>query len=201
VTEEPRESGWSRDPGWREAIRGAWLFIIPFGLTLRLKRMDRDGADGLVALRSIFLAFCSAIVLFALVLTFLNPPAPDLGPSVWVTLGLVGYGLVGIFIVTPRIERPLACDSDVVLAGTYRTRFFIRIAIAESVSLFGFVAVFLVGPAWVYYGAGAVTLMGFARYAPSAGNLIRDQAELLSRGCERPLIGALRHPRASPDPG
>jgi hypothetical protein len=201
VTEEPRDSGWSRDPGWSEAIRGAWWFVVPFGLQLRLKRLDESGADGLVIMRSVFVAFCGAIVLFALVLAFLNPPAPDLGTSVWVAVGLVVYGLGAIFVVTPRIERPLACDSDVVLGGTYRTRFFVRIAVAESVALFGFVAVFMVGPAWLYYIAGAVTLVGFARYAPSAGNLIRDQAELLSRGCERPLIGALRRPRASPDPG
>ncbi len=182
-------------------MRGAWLFIIPFGLQLRLRRMDRDGADGLVVLRSVLLAFSGAIVLFAVVLTLLDPPAPDTTTSLGVAVALVAYGLVAIFLVTPRVERPLACDSDVVLAGAYRTRFFIRIAIAESVALFGFVAAFRFGPAWVFYVAGVVTLVGFARHAPSAGNLIRDQADLLSRGCERPLIGALRHPRPSPEPG
>jgi hypothetical protein len=68
------------------------------------------------------------------------------------------------------------------------------------VSLFGFVAAFIVGPAWIYYVAGVVTLVSFARYAPSEDNLVRDQAVLLSRGCNRPLIGALRRPRSSPDP-
>jgi hypothetical protein len=196
----PRRGDWSRDPGWRDAIRGSWWFLIPGGVQLRVKRQQRDGGDGLLLTRSVFLAFVTAILAFAIVLTILDPPSQDPDASPWVAAGLVVVGLIAIFQVTPRVTRPLDCASDSALASTYRTRFFLRIAISESIALIGFVATFVVGPAWIYYVGGAVTLLGFGVYAPSVANLAGDQRELAARGCERSLVAALRRPAADPSP-
>ena len=89
------------------------MFLIPFGLQFRLRRAPRNGADGLVVMRMVFLAF---------------------------------------------------------------------------------VAVFRVGAVWIYYVGGSVTLLGFALRAPTEQNLMKDQAQLRSHGCDRSLIGALRRP-------
>ena len=107
-----------------------------------------------------------------------------------------------IFVVTPRVERPLPCDSDVVLGGTYRTRFFLRIAfVGVGRAVRRSSSVFLVGPAWVYYVGGAVTLLGFARvradrrqpHARSGGAAHREGAS--DRSSARSAV-----PGRSPDP-
>ena len=189
------DPGWSRDPGWSEAIRGAWVFILPGAVQLRMRRAAKQGADGLILLRSLFIGFASSIVIFAIVVTLLNPPAPDLTASIWVAVGLAVYGLLVIFVGIPVAERPLACES---LAAQFRTRFFLRIALSETVALFAFVIMFVVGPAWIYYVGGAITLFGLARYAPTERNLMRDQSDLHARGCNQSLIAALRRPGLPP---
>jgi F0F1-type ATP synthase membrane subunit c/vacuolar-type H+-ATPase subunit K len=189
------DPGWSRDPGWSEAIRGAWVFIVPGAVQLRMRRAAKKGADGLILLRSLFVGFASSIVIFAIVVTLLNPPAPDLTASIWVAVGLAVYGLLVIFVGIPVAERPLACES---LAAQFRTRFFLRIALSETVALSAFVIMFVVGPAWIYYVGGAITLFGLALYAPTERNLMRDQSDLHARGCNQSLIAALRRPGPPP---
>jgi hypothetical protein len=183
------DPGWSRDPGWSEAIRGAWVFVVPGAIQYRMRKAAKRGTDGLVLLRSLFIGFASSIVLFAVVVTFLNPPARDPTVSAWVAFGLAAIGLLVIFGVIPLIERPLECES---LAAQFRTRFFLRIACSESVALLAFVLIFNVGPAWLYYVGGVISLLGFARYAPTERNLMRDQSDLHARGCDQSLIAALR---------
>lgn len=101
-------------------------------------------------------------------------------------------GLVG-----PGIERPLDCTDDRRLAGSYRTRFFLRIAFSEVAALFGFVAFFVTYYWWAYPIGAAIAALGFRRAAPTAANLRHDQ-EILSRsGCGRSLVRALRQPNPS----
>lgn len=192
------DSGWSRDPGWSEAIRGAWVFLIPGALQFRMRSAAKGGVDGLVLLRSLFIGFASSMVVFAIVVTLLDPPAPDTTTSAWAAVGLAVYGLLVIFVGIPALERPLACES---LAAQFRTRFFLRIALSETVALLGFVLVFIVGPAWIYYVGAGVALFGFALYAPTEQSLMRDQSDLHSRGCDHSLIAALRRPQPPPSTG
>jgi hypothetical protein len=80
----------------------------------------------------------------------------------------------------------------VVLAGSYRTRFFQRIAFAQSVALFGFVFAFIGAPFWVYYLGAAFTLACFwIVAAPTRTALANDQRELDARGCVLSLVAAL----------
>jgi hypothetical protein len=90
-------------------------------------------------------------------------------------------------------EKPLDCASDQQLSGTYRTRFFLRIAFGESVALFAFVAVFTGAPLWMYYAGATVSLIWFwTRAAPTRTALARDQEALNAAGCSRSLVAALR---------
>lgn len=175
------------DPGWGSPWK-MLLVLLPGGARMAA----RGSTDGLHLLRMLFMSFASAIVLFGVVLLLLGDSeiedAPSPGP--W-ALGLAAYGIVAL-VATRLLERPLACDSDVALANSYRTRFFLRLAFSESVALVGFVLVFVVGPVWLYFLGAAFTAVGFARLAPTRGNLERDQEALQAAGCGRSVIGALR---------
>jgi hypothetical protein len=181
------------DPGWGSP--GNFLLaMLPGGARLVARRAD----DGLVLLRILFISFCSSVLLFGVVLLLLGGGQVEDGPAPgpW-GLALSGYGVVAL-AATRLVERPLSCDSDVALAGGYRTRFFLRLAFSESVALFGFVLVFVVGPAWLYFLGAAFTAVGFARLAPTRSNLERDQQALLAAGCTRSVVGALRGNPARP---
>jgi hypothetical protein len=41
-------------------------------------------------------------------------------------------------VLTRQIEQPLDCTSPMTLSRSYRTRFFMRVALAQAVALFGF---------------------------------------------------------------
>ena len=94
------------------------------------------------------------------------------------------------------VEKPLDCSDDRRLAESYRTRFFLRIAFAESAALFGFVGFFTASEWWVYPGGVAIAFAWFARAAPTRTRLQQDQEHLSEQGCFRALVPALtRLPR------
>jgi hypothetical protein len=104
----------------------------------------------------------------------------DLNPGI--TAGVGAYGIVSL--VLPRLlGTKLDCSTADTLVGTYRTRFFFRIAIADSAMLVGFAAS-IVADNLVPYLIGAMfAIIGFARVAPTDRNLERDQEELNQSGC------------------
>ena len=61
------------------------------------------------------------------------------------TLAIVVIGAI-CSVVPNVVARPLDCGSDLKLAGTYRTRFFTRVAFAEMPAMFAFVFAFTNGP-------------------------------------------------------
>lgn len=186
------------DPGWREAWRQAGWGLIPQVGQRRLTRLLKEGKlSALVATRAAFLGFSLALVGFGVILAFLDSGSGVKGttPSGPAAAVIVVVGLLSF--AERRIEQPLSCESDAKLAGTYRTRFFLRVAFAEAVALFGFVAVFLTGVFWLYPLAVVFTAVGFARLAPTAGNLTKDQQELYAAGCGRSLVAALATPHHS----
>jgi hypothetical protein len=174
------------DPGWLASFRGytPFSFLVLFG--------RREPMGGLAGLRALFTSFAVAIVLFGVVLTTI-PGLPN-GPVVpWFPILAV---IAMLMLVGERsLERPLLCDSPGALLGSYRTRFFLRIAFAESVALFGFTMTFAGGPAWIYYPAAAFTLIRFATHvAPTRAVFARDQAELDAQGCGLSLVDTLTQP-------
>ncbi len=105
----------------------------------------------------------------------------------------VAIMVFGVFsIVVPRlVERRLDCSDDRLLAGSFRTRFFLRIAFAESAALVGFVGFILSNNGWMYALGAGFAAVGFYRAAPSAANLAEDQRRLTQASCVRSLIAAL----------
>jgi F0F1-type ATP synthase membrane subunit c/vacuolar-type H+-ATPase subunit K len=181
------------DPGWPRGL-SMFLVMVP-GLAQRQMRRGRS-EHGLLMLRQAFVAFSTQIVLFGVVML----AVPTKGDAVvpWLPI------LVGLMIVSfgaGRIaEKPLDCDTDATLASSYRSRFFVRIALAEGIALFAFVASFQGAPMWIYYVGGAVTLVRlWTHAAPTRAALARDQQALNAAGCPRSLVAALRG--SGPSPG
>jgi hypothetical protein len=120
-----------------------------------------------------------------------------------VALGIILLG-VGSLLVVPRVERPLDCADDPSLAASYRTRFFVRVAFSEAAALLGFVG-FMLSSRWWMYPLGALfAAVGFARLAPTASTLARDEERLNDCGCFRSLVAALatlRPPGGPRSPG
>jgi len=141
-------------------------------------------------LRQVFVTFCLAIVMFGVVLVFLWPSQSKEPDSPGFASFLLGLG-VAAAVVGRLVEKPLVCRSDASLASSYRTRFFLRIAFAESAAMFGFVGFFTASVWWVYPAGAAIALAGFARAAPTRARLHRDQDRLSEQGCFRSLTAAL----------
>src|SRR5262249_14829674 len=136
------------DPGW-PVRKELLLALVPGVGRVLMRRRLNDTTNGLVLLRQIFMSFCLALIMFGVVLAFLWPSqskeAADPGFAiVLIVLGATA-GIAGRFV-----EKPLLCTDDRSLVGSYRTRFFLRIAFAESAALFGFVGFFVASVWWVY---------------------------------------------------
>jgi hypothetical protein len=168
-----------RDPGWG-GIGSILLGMLMPGLLIR-----RAGSQAnlLVTLRSAFLSFCAALVMFGVVLAFIVEDVADpwAEPEV-VAAGVAALGFA-LVLASWRIAR-LTCQADAgAMVAAYRTRFFLRIAFAESAALVGFVQVFLVGSLLPYLAGLVPAAVGFARLAPTRGNLERDDDDLRTEGC------------------
>ena len=151
------------------------------------------GPDGLLVLRTLFGSFVSAIVLIGVVVLILTSDEGFGGDLAGVPAAAI-TAVVGILlqVVGGVVERPLTCTDAVGLAASYRNRFFLRLAFAESAALVGFVLVVLSGNPAVYLVGAAVTAYGFARLAPTGDHLERDQEVLRDGGCGLSLEAALR---------
>jgi F0F1-type ATP synthase membrane subunit c/vacuolar-type H+-ATPase subunit K len=180
---------WGEDPGWRLDWR-VLIVIMPGGLQWQA-RHTRAG-DSLTMVRNLFVSFASSVVLFGVVLAFIS--VPQRGPAwAWV-LPLLAIAAVALGVAN-ALERPLDCSSDTTLAGSYRTRYFLRMAFTELVALAAFVMYFLDGPRWIYYLGAVISLARMISQAPTAAALVRDQDALVMQGCSRSLVAALRHPQ------
>jgi F0F1-type ATP synthase membrane subunit c/vacuolar-type H+-ATPase subunit K len=176
------------DPGW-PSIGLILLALAPgFGMQV-LKR--RTQGEPILMLRSVFLSFSGALVLFGVVLAFIGN---NQGPThVMPFLAILAVGAAfNVFAVRYGV-KPLDCSSSPALAKSYRSRFFLVIAYTESVALFGFVFAFIGGPTWIYYVGAAFALFRFWTVVPpTRAGLQRDQDALNARGCELSLVAALR---------
>jgi hypothetical protein len=175
----------NEDPGWPRPL-SLLVFMLPGGLRSRVRRSD---GDGLVLLRQVIVSFSVAIVLLGVVFPFVRGRSGPVLP--W--LAVLAVLAVAVTAIVWRFERPLDCSSQAALAGSYRTRFFLRVAFAETVALFAFVFAFIGGPGWIYYAGAAFTLIRFwTGIAPTRSVLAREQDALKTRGSDLSLIVALR---------
>jgi F0F1-type ATP synthase membrane subunit c/vacuolar-type H+-ATPase subunit K len=179
------------DPGW-PSLRSSLIFLLPGGIQYGMRRRRDEGIDGLLVIRQVFLSFVGALIGFGIVVAVLYQSSTPLkDPPVAFAAGLSVLGIVGVAI-EPRIGGPLNCTSDAALAGSFRTRFFLRMAFANAAALFGFVGFFLTYAWWPYPVGLGIAAFAFSRTAPTRGNLRREQERLVSTSCYRSLVRALR---------
>jgi FtsH-binding integral membrane protein len=174
-------------------LHGVWWFIVPGAGVAQQRRARAAGAHGLIVLRQTYLAFALALALIAVVVvpmsaaTTLTPhpyrPAP-------VSVAVLVLGVVALFGVR-LVEKPLDCSDDRRLAGSYRIRFFARLAFSESASLLGFAAFIITNSAWPFFLGAACTAVGYYRLAPTKAHLDQDQDVLDHAGCTRSLRAAM----------
>ncbi len=105
---------------------------------------------------------------------------------------MVAAGIVALVARRLFADRALDCTDGATLASSYRTRFFLRMALAESTALIGFALCFVTQSPWPYVVALPFTAVGFLLAAPSSGHLTRDQTRLSTSGCTLNVVAALR---------
>jgi hypothetical protein len=151
------------DPGWRPALGGSlWGLVPSVGIARTQAKVRRGELDGLVALRSLFIAFATALVLVGVVVVVL-----------WTTADLEARFAGG----------PVAVA--VGLAG-------LLLSLSESAALLGFVGFILTENPAIYPLGTAFSAIGFALLAPTAANLARDQEALRRYGSRHSIVQALR---------
>jgi hypothetical protein len=175
------------DPGWKIH----WS-MLPVGVMPHLYFLRRDrGEDGLVLLRTLFVSFSLALVLIgALRLAIGTIDGAHPKPAVSLPIAVV-FG-IGALVAQRLVPAGLDCSSAAALSSTYRNRFLVRLAVAESAALVAFATSLVIGPWWVYFVGASFSVYGFARIAPTRARLIADQDELVIDGCPRSLVAALR---------
>ena len=176
----------SLDPGWRPALTRATRSLVPL---YGLKSVTKSAQDGLTAIRSILLSIIFALFIFVIALRIIvRPDGGDPGRTPYL---IAGIGLISASVISWLVRRPLAAPDNRSLAGAWRTRFFVGLAVAEAAALLGFVVALSVGNTWVYGIGLAFALYGLWAIAPSRRNLARDQERIRARGSPLDLTTAL----------
>jgi high-affinity Fe2+/Pb2+ permease len=89
------------------------------------------------------------------------------------------------------LGRPLSTTDAKSLAGSWRTRFFIGLGLAEVVAPIAFAAALVVGTRWLYVIGLGFALYGLWMIAPSRKNLATAQDRLRLQGSSLDLTSAL----------
>lgn len=162
-----------------------------------MRRNSAAGETPLAQLRKVFVSFCGAIVLISVIVIILGDLVEEDEPVRLSVVIVVGVGLASL--IAPRLFGPrLDCSADASLVTSYRTRFFLRLAISEVAALAAFGVAIRLGPWWVYFVGVVFTIVGFSRLAPTQRNLEGDQNDLRANGCHRSLMQALNSASAAP---
>jgi len=171
------------DPGWRRDVGG---FVAG------PQKAGAPGVAPLVQLRMMLVVFTIGLLGCGVVTLVVAPADDGEGLAAPVAAGVVlAVGVAG-WLLTPLLSPRLDCSTAATLVATYRTRFFLRMAIAEAAALAGFAVALVAYQPWPYFLGLAFTLIGFVRAAPTTRNLARDQDVLSVAGCAHPLAETLR---------
>jgi hypothetical protein len=152
-------------------------------------RARRRETNGLIALRSVFLGLIVPLLLFLVVLGFIEPW--DGGDEGWVPWTVVVIGIASLAGLAWIRRRPLATTSPEAVARVYRALFFIGVGVAEAAAMWGIVGVFLGGSAWIYLAGLAFGLVGLWMIAPTRSDIERRQREITSAGSALSVLDAL----------
>ena len=154
-------------------------------------------ADGLLALRTLWVSYLTS---FVVVLVVAFAVVPSLEPALPVAVALMGVlvvGSLGLATVVQIGRRPSTAPptgdlTPMQVAVAFRARWLLQVAVASGVAVIGFVATVVsanVLPVVLGVIFGSVNLI---RLAPSAANLARHQADLQEQGSTVELAPALQ---------
>ncbi len=180
------------DPGWKRSCRIAPQFALPWRLVAAAKADD----PRLVVLRAVVVALLSMFVLIGIVVFVLLGTERDRTSPLGLGLGLVAVAAVLSLVATVAVN-PVLPDDDA-LVGAYTSRFFMRLAFANAAALVGFVGFTLTWRIEPYLLGLVFAAVHYARLAPTAANLERDQDRMRNAGGTRNLVEELLAP---PTPG
>ena len=174
------------DPGWKPALKGIPSALIPM---YSLRRATRE-SNGLVALRTMWVTFLSGIVLIGIVVLALWPSLRQGGPDARVVAGIV----VAIALVThlaARLVPQISGHDDADVRASAQRRFLLRVALAESSALIGFVSFIITENPAVYFVGAVAAVAALLQVCPSSAWLEREQRQLRAAGSSVNLLAAL----------
>ena len=169
------------------SLQGLWWHLIPIVGLMKARR--RTEANGLVALRTMFVGMVVSLLLFLLALSFLGPW--EGGDERWVPWTVAALGVYTLAAMAWVRRRPLVTGSPEALAGSYRARFFIGVGLAQSAALFGLAGVFIGGSPWTYLVGLPFALVGLWAIAPTRLDIERKEQEITAAGSPLSLLDAL----------
>jgi len=109
------------DPGWRRAVLDALVGMVPLWGTRRRKKVWQT-ANGISALRGLFLSFVIAIAMIGLVAMVLGRTRTETGSApVRLLAGLVSAAGVAALFGPRLFARPLRCTDEADLVASYRS--------------------------------------------------------------------------------
>lgn len=144
----------------------------------------------LVALRWVFLAFVGTVLILGVSVAPIVGNKHPTGPIVLPLTVIVAAGVASLIIQYVWQQR-LDCSSRPALAEAFRSRLFLRLALAQAPSLIALAMCIALGPWWVYYIGLAFSLVGMWKFGPTVANIRRDSEQLWQSGCTESLLGAL----------
>ncbi len=178
-----------QDPGWKFSLRSFPYTFVPQYAIQRAAR--QPGFNVLAFTRQMFVSYCLSLVAITVVVFILAGTVEPEDPQTALAAGMVvAIGIVGL-IAERLLNRQLDCSSDASLAASYQTRFFLRVAFAQSAALGGFALSMALGPWWVNLIGLGFAAVGMFRLAPTRRRLEVEQAEFTAKGCHRSLSRTL----------
>lgn len=180
------------DPGWpwaRRKVSGS-----PLGDSTDPPDGRRPPVPGaaLMAIRVIFSAFVTGVVLFGIVTVVAVSGQKTKPAAQSLAFPLIVLGISAVMVlVALKIKIKLDCSSEESLSSTYRGRFVIRAAIAEGAALLGIVGFLAAAQWWMVPVVMIIGAVGFASTAPTTGSIRREQERLQAAGCQYSLMAAL----------
>ncbi len=178
----------AHDPGWQ----WSWRTLVVFVPVVGVRAATRTAGDPLQNLRNIFSSFCAAVVVMGVVVLILGDLDPAQADRPGLSVPVVVIGSAVALVLQRLLPRPLDGSGPETLAASYRSRLFLRIALAETCALIGFVSFVAFGPPWVYAIGLVGALVGLRFAAPTRANLRADQDALGLAGSSVSLVASLR---------
>lgn len=150
--------------------------------------------DNLRLIQTLLVAASMALVFFGIALVFVlgDTETADAALSPALATGIVAVMGATTTVRGPRVAIALDPSSPAALVNSYRRRFILRLAIAESAALAGFLGSILSASFLPYAVGFCCAVIGFARIRPTPARIEADQEQLSLSGCPHSLDAALR---------